>query len=227
VPGLSRRDPETTPLQLGRRVECSEGAVGRLADLVIEPQKRRLTHLVVEEPEGRARLVPATLLGEIHGRDLTVVLACTKADFLACESIRSFVYAGISGFPQADDGTDVGIEETIVVPSMGELTAYAGDFEESYGVTYDRIPSGSAELRRTSPVISADGHEVAHVDGLLLAGELVTHVVLQTGHYFGARPLAIPVETVDSIETDRVTLLMSKDSVDSFRRESSRWRPFA
>jgi hypothetical protein len=55
----------------------------------------------------------------------------------------------------------------------------------------------------------------------------VTHVVLQTGHHFGTRPLAIPVETVGGIETDRVTLLMSKDSVDSFRRESSRWRPFA
>jgi hypothetical protein len=229
VPGLSRRDPETTPLQLGRRVQCSDGVVGRLADVVIEPEKRRLTHLVVEEPEGRARLVPAQLLGEIRGRDLTVVLACTKADVLACKSIRSFVYAGIYGFPRDDESTDIGVEETIVAPSFGapELGAYPDDFEEGYGVTYDRIPSGSAELRRTSPVFSVEGHEVAHVDGLLLAGEKVTHVVLQTGHHFGTRPLAVPVETVDSIETDRVTLLMSKDAVDSFRRESSRWRPFA
>jgi hypothetical protein len=45
---------------------------------------------------------------------------------------------------------------------------------------------------------------------------------LQTGHHFGTRPLAIPVDAVESIETDRVTLSMSKDAVDSLRRESSR-----
>jgi hypothetical protein len=222
VPGLSR-DPETTPLQLGRPVQCNDGVVGQLADVVLEPRQRRLTHLVVEEPEGRARLVPAHLLAQIHTRDLTVVLACTKADVLACESIRSFVYAGMYGFPREDEGSDVGVEETIVVPTLGgELTPYSGDLEESYGVTYDRIPTGSAELRRTSPVASADGHDVGHVDGLLLAGEQVTHVVLQTGHHFGTRPLAIPVDAVESIETDRVTLSMSKDAVDSLRRESSR-----
>ena len=223
MPGLSERDPETTPLQLGRPVQCSDGVVGKLADVVVEPKQRRLTHLVVEEPEGRARLVPAHLLAQIHTRDLTVVLACTKADVLACESIRSFVYAGIYGFPREDEGSDVGVEETIVVPTLGgELTPYSGDLEEGYGVTYDRIPTGSAELRRTSPVASADGHDVGHVDGLLLAGEQVTHVVLQTGHHFGTRPLAIPVDAVESIETDRVTLSMSKDAVDSLRRESSR-----
>lgn len=223
MPRLSRRDPETTPLQLGRPVQCSDGVVGRLADVVVEPKQRRLTHLVVEEPEGRARLVPAHLLAQIHTRDLTVVLACTKADVLACESIRSFVYAGIYGFQRDDEGTDVGVEETIVVPTLGgELAPYSGDLEESYGVTYDRIPTGSAELRRTSPVASDDGHDVGHVDGLLLAGEQVTHVVLQTGHHFGTRPLAIPVDAVESIETDRVTLSMSKDAVDSLRRESSR-----
>jgi sporulation protein YlmC with PRC-barrel domain len=229
VRGLSRSDPETTPLQLGRRAQCSDGVVGRVSDVVVEPEKRRLTHLVVEEPEGRARLVPAHLLAQIHTRDLTVVLACTKADVLACESIRSFVYAGISGFPRDDEHTDVGVEETIVVPNLGpaELTPYSGDVEEGYGVTYDRIPHGSAELRRRSPVMSADDHEVGHVDGLLLAGEQVTHVVLQTGHHFGTRPLAIPVEAVTSIETDRIALDMSKDAVDSLRRESSRWRPFA
>jgi hypothetical protein len=229
VPRLRRRAPETTPLQLGRRVECSDGAVGRLADVVVEPKQRRLTHLVVEEPEGRARLVPAHLLREIRTRDLSILLACTRAEVLACESIRSFVYAGIYGFPRGDERSDVGVEETILVPSFGpgELTGYSGDIEEGYGVTYDRIPTGSAELRDASPVASGDGHDVGHVDGLLLAGEQVTHVVLQTGSHFGTRPLAIPIDAVESIETDRVTLSLSKDAVDWLRRESSVRRPLA
>jgi sporulation protein YlmC with PRC-barrel domain len=228
VRGLSRRGAETTPLKLGRPVRCSDGVVGRLADVVVEPLERRLTHLVVEEPDGRARLVPAQLLRQKRTRNLTVVLSCSKADVLACESIRSFVYVGVDGFPNGDERSDIGVEETIVVPSFGgvEFGGYAGDLEEGYGVTYDRIPSGSAELRRTSPILAADGSEVGHVDGFLLAGGHVTHVVLQNGHHLKAKPLAIPVEAVEKIETDRVTLALSRDAVDSFRGERSRWQPF-
>jgi sporulation protein YlmC with PRC-barrel domain len=227
VRGLSRRTSETTPLQLGRPVRCTDGTVGGLADVIVEPQERRLTHLVVEEPDGRARLVPAQLLRQKRTRNLTVVLSCSKAEVLACESIRSFVYVGIDGFPSDDERSDIGVEETIVVPSFGgvEFGGYAGDLEESYGVTYDRIPSGSAELRSTSPILAADGSEVGHVDGLLLAGGRVTHVVLRSGHHLESRPLAIPVEAVEKIETDRVTLAMSSDAVDSVRGERSRRLP--
>jgi sporulation protein YlmC with PRC-barrel domain len=202
--------------------------VGRLGDVIVEPQERRVTHLVVAEPEGRARLVPAQLLRPKRTRNLTLLLSCSTADFLACESIRSFAFVGIDGFPKHDEHYDIGVEETIVVPSFGasEFGSDAADPEEGYGVTYDRIPTGSAELRRTSPILSSEGDGVGHVDGFLVDGDRLTHVVLQSGHGLRPQPVAIPVEAVESIETDCITLTMPKDTVASFRGGRSSWLPF-
>ena len=47
---------ETTPLQLGLPVRCADGRVGRLSDLVIDPTDRRVSHIVVEAPNGAARM---------------------------------------------------------------------------------------------------------------------------------------------------------------------------
>jgi Response regulator containing a CheY-like receiver domain and an HTH DNA-binding domain len=78
-----RSDPqETTSLQFGRPVRCSDGPVGSLSDLVIDPAERRVSHLVVEAPNGAARLVPADLLVTGQGPGGDVVLSCSVADVL-------------------------------------------------------------------------------------------------------------------------------------------------
>ena len=56
-------DPhESTSLQLGGPVRCSDGPAGILSDVVVDPKQRRVSHLVVESPNGGARLVPAELV---------------------------------------------------------------------------------------------------------------------------------------------------------------------
>ncbi len=51
---------------------------------------------------------------------------------------------------------------------------------------YDRIPKGEVEIRRASPVISADGHQLGHVDGFIVDEEdQLGHIVLEHGHLWG------------------------------------------
>ena len=199
---------ETTPLPLGAPVRGSDGPVGRLTDVVVDPQERSVTHLVVESEEGEARLVPAKLLVPGHAPDRAIVLSCGSADVAACESIRSFSLVGPEDFPHADERADIGVEDMQVIPSFGAVGFgdYAGDVGSAYGVTYDRIPTGSAELRRGSAVVSADGEETADLSGFLVTGGRLTHVVLQRTllSYPGAD--AIPIDSVAAIETDRITL---------------------
>jgi sporulation protein YlmC with PRC-barrel domain len=201
--------------------------VGQLADVVIEPEERRVTHLVVKDRDGLARLVPAELLVPGPSRRHIVDLSCNTADIAACESIRSFAYVGLEEFPRGDGQNDIGVEEVLVVPAYGpaEFGDYAGDGMGGYGVVYDRIPSGSAELRRTSTVVSVDGEEVGSVDGFLVADGRATHVILQGGRLPRSRAPAIPIEWVEAIETDRITVRLSKDAVDAFRGVRSRWLP--
>ena len=150
--------PDMTPLHLGRPVEGSDGRLGRLTDVVVERNERRLTHLVVEDSEGKARLVPAERLVDERESDGSVVLSCSSADLAACDSIRSFSYVGFGAAePEGkSEGTDVGVEDVVAMPAFGALAFadYAGEMGGAYGMTYDSIPAGSAELRRDSIVVT-------------------------------------------------------------------------
>jgi sporulation protein YlmC with PRC-barrel domain len=202
-------DPdEGTPLQFGRPVNCIDGPVGFLSDLVIDPKERRVSHIVVEGPNGAARLVPAELLVEGREPDRAVVLSCSIADVLNRSTIRSFSYVGLDAFPQSDEQSDIGVEDMQVVPSFGaaEFGDFGADLWSGYTVTYDRIPPGSAELRRSSVAVSADGNEIGTVDGLLVAGTRVTHIVLQQTRPPGTGAAAIPIDSVAAIETDHITV---------------------
>ena len=144
---LSGADPpETTPLQFGRPVRCSDGPVGSLSDLVIDPAARRVSHVVVEAPNGAARLVPADLLVTDQGLDGDVVLSCSVAEVLDRGTIRTFSYVGPGTFPQNDERSDIGVEDMQVLPSFGgtDFGEFGADLWGNYTVTYDRIPPGAA-----------------------------------------------------------------------------------
>jgi len=209
----SEADPQkTTRLQLGRPVGCSDGPAGTLSDVVIDPGDRRVSHIVVEDPNGAARLVPAELLVQGKGPD-GVALSCTIEEISSRPTIRSFSYVGLGTFPQNDDRTDIGVEDMQVVPSFGaaEFGNFGADLWSGYTVTYDRIPPGSAELRRGSIAVSDDGAEIGAVEGFLVVGAQLTHVVLQRSRPSDAGPAAIPIDSVSAIETDRITLTPPED----------------
>jgi hypothetical protein len=207
VSGAEAKPPESTSLQLGSPVRCSDGPAGSLSDVVIDPAARRVTHIVVEALNGAAHMVPAEVLvsGQAPGRD--VVLSCSVGDVLNRGTIRSFSYVGAGAFPENDDRSDVGVEELQVVPGFG--AAEFGDFWGNYAVTYDRIPPGSAELRRDSVAVSAEGDEIGKLDGLLVAGTRLTHVVLHHTHLADTGTATIPIESVTALETDRITVSLT------------------
>lgn len=221
--------PETTPLRFGWPVEGSDAQLGTLSDLVIQPDTRRVTHLVVEDRAGKARLVPAELLVQERTPGGVVVLSCSGADFAAFNSIRSFSYVGFAEGPHAEQGSEIGVEDVTVMPSFGELDlgVPAGDFGGAYGLTYDSIPSGSAELRSESMVVSESRETIGNVDGFLVEGQRLTHVVVQRSHLWNTGSAAIPIDSVVAIDTDSVTITLSTDTVDALDGAYPPWLPFA
>lgn len=205
-------------LDLGCPVACADGDYGTLSDVVIDPTTRRVSHLVVE-PHGdriRARLVPVDRVDRAAGGE-GLTLTVTRAGAEAFEPLRESSYLRLGEFPADDPDWDVGIEEAYGLPF------YAGadglglgpvDVDPHVIDTYDRVPKGEVEIRRASPVVTADGHRAGHVEGFLVGdGEHITHVVLEHGHLWGKRDVAIPIGSVDRVETDAVVLALTKDEV--------------
>ena len=101
--------------------------------------------------------------------------------------------------------------------------------EQGVEVRYDRVPKGEVEVRRSSPVTSADDHHLGHVEGRVVDDEQhVTHVVLERGHLWGKRDVSIPIGAVDRVEAGAVILALSKDEVGELDEvRVHRWRSHA
>jgi hypothetical protein len=80
-------------------------------------------------------------------------------------------------------------------------------------ITSDRIPAGKVAIRPGDHVHAADG-PIGKVKGLtvLTRGHRVTHVLLDEGHLWGKRRVAIPIGAVDGF-SDGVRLSLTKDEV--------------
>lgn len=205
-------------LELGSPVRCTNGPFGELADVVIDPITRRVTHLVVA-PHHRhelARLVPIDLAATANNGHAAVSLRCTLEYARQLPSVQEFAYLRLGELPANDPDWDVGIENVLALPYYG----YAGlgeptmDYDPHVSMTYDRVPKGEVEIRRASEVMSADGDRLGHVDGFLVAGDdQITHVVLERGHLWGRRDVTIPITAVTGVKTDSVTLRLTKDEV--------------
>jgi PRC-barrel domain len=215
---LSRGKEWTVKLELGSPVRCTDGPFGELADVVIDPIARRVTHLVVapQHRHGLARLVPIDLAAAADNGHAAVLLRCTLEHARQLPSVQEFAYLRLGEFPAKDPDWDVGIENVLALPYYD----YAGfgeqaiDYDSPVSMTYDRVPKGEVEIRRASDVVSADGHRLGHVDGFLVAGDdQITHVVLERGHLWGRRDVTIPIGAVTRVTTDSVTVRLTKDEV--------------
>ena len=206
-------------LDLGSPVRCTDDAFGELADVVIDPQTRRVTHLVVQphHRDEQARLVPIERAQAGETSDATISLGCTVAQMSEFELVRESAYLRLGEVPVEDPDWDVGIEEPLALPpptGMGTFGTGSMDIDPHVMLSYDRIPMGEVEIRRASSVTSADGHHLGHVDGFVLDSEQqIAHLVLEHGHLWGRREVVIPASAVARVETDEVVLTLSKDEV--------------
>ncbi|WP_194915562.1 hypothetical protein [Catenulispora rubra] len=202
--------------EIGSEVRCHTERCGDLVCVVVDPVAERLTHLIVVARDGSAgRLVPADLARPAaHG----VELDCTKAEFDRLEpSVRTHFLTA----PDAEQRYGLKEGEVLYWPFYGLAPAGA-----AMGLTCmdplaaprmeieDRVPSGEVRIRRGERVAARDGH-IGHVRGLVVdpADEAVTHVLLDEGHLWGHKRVAIPVGEVAGIDAEGVAVRLTKHQI--------------
>ena len=204
-------------------VACADGAFGELSDVVIDPRQRRLTHLVVQ-PHDRhdlARLVPVARARAGEGSGGGVTLDCTLAELVTVDPLQRAEYVRLGEGPVPDAKWDVGVQDMSGLPPIGSLgVSPLGNGIETFdpdphvSLAYDRVPKGRVELRRDSEVFSSDGHQLGRLLAFVTDSEdQIRHVVIEHGHLWRKRELAIPITSVDRIESDQLVLTLSHDEV--------------
>lgn len=182
-------DPEFV---IGSEVCCSDGVCGELRRVVVDPVGRRVTHLVVEPRLRRehGHLVPVDLVESANGG---VRLRCDRAGFEALDEAEETVF-----LPGARGRWQYAQEDMLSWPyyGLGELPPDEA-YEHPHVRTQDRVPEGEVQVRRGDRVQATDG-VVGRVHGLVVEprDHRVTHILLEEGHLWGRRDVAIPVSAV-------------------------------
>lgn len=220
------RDDEDMKIRLNQPVSSTDGPFGELGDIVVDPTTMTVTHLVVE-PHHRhyqARLVPMTLVDFV---DDEVRVRLDEQHLRALQGVAATDFVHIYQPIDLGPEWDVGVENIKAWSYSPFPYDYGGPGLTDYaGVDFDRVPKGECEIRRLSDVTSSDDHIVGTVDSLIVDGDHVDGVLVQTGMIGLRHRVALPMSTVQQVRNDEICLKIDRDTfkrltpVDDLERTS-------
>jgi sporulation protein YlmC with PRC-barrel domain len=213
-------------IEPGMTVDSRNGNFGTLADVVVDPVRRRLTHLVVQPSRWwqEPRLVTVEAMTACEGH---VKLSWPTGEIINAPAMQESSFPGLESGPQDHRGMDVGVVRVFAWPSSpatdglwwsepGSGPGY-GSQPGTTTTTYDMMPKGTAEIRRASEVTGSDGRVVGHVYGLIMTPDFsITDVVIARGHLWTHREITVPIDHVGSIGTDELKMRVPRKTVLAF-----------
>jgi len=183
-----------TQFVLGTTARCSDGICGVVRRMILDPDTRTVTHLVIGPKHWSAdsRLVPVALVEATAG---DISLRCTMAEFGQLAPAEEVEVVGDIGF---DAGMGIGM-------GVGAVPQAIID---------DTVPPGETDLTSHERVHATDG-EIGQIEGFVVNHDdhKVTHLLLKEGHLWGRKEVAIPVSAVASMENG-IRLSITKREVE-------------
>jgi hypothetical protein len=170
--------------------------------VIVDPIAQALTHLVVAPAHhrGLGRLVPIELVEGARGD--RIHLRCKIGDFEQLDRAEDVRFLPTTTGPLGYGS------HALMWPYYGLGMPLGGQGLEREPILIDRVPVGEVEVHRGDQVHAADGW-IGSVQGLVIDpnDHHVTHVLLQEGHLWGRRQVAIPIGAASRVgEEIRVTL---------------------
>jgi sporulation protein YlmC with PRC-barrel domain len=208
---------EETQFTIGTEAVCTDGVCGEVSRVVVDPVAQVVTHLVVEPKyrSGLGRLVPLDIVDAAEGK---IRLRCTTDEFEKLDRAEEtqFLPGSSGGFGGYGPG------QALTWPYYGLGTGMIGLDgglgmglgNSSLPVVHDTVPLGEVAVRRGGQVHATDG-DIGRVQGLVInsSDHHVTHVLLQEGHLWGRKDVAIPISAVTRVDEDGIALNISKEDV--------------
>ena len=183
---------EETEFAMGAEVRCADGPGGEVTRVIIDPATKTVTHLVIEPKHrvGSGRLVPIDLVDSAADG---IRLRCTVEEFARLEPAE---------------------EMELVDNAISSLYGPTGASSPVQAIVQDVVPRGETDIERGEPVHALDG-EIGRVHGCQVNPDdhRVTHVLLEEGHLWGRKEVAIPISAVTKVENG-IWLNLTKKQVE-------------
>lgn len=211
----------TEDFEIGADVFCGGTICGRLAAVAITSASGRLAHLIVDPGRGgQPRLVWAALA---HTAGKGISLDCTPQQFGAMQpAVVAHVEPDEAGADLDEErrwrrhdevsswpgfGLGPTLNPSIGTPAPPPVPRPHAEFE-------DRVPAGEVRINENVAIHAADGH-IGHVAGVAVecGGKRVTQVLVDEGHLWGRKRVAIPMALVRGLDDEGVVVRLSKRQI--------------
>ncbi|MDZ7699134.1 MAG: PRC-barrel domain-containing protein [Deltaproteobacteria bacterium] len=186
-------------IRLKSHVECTDGRIGRLENVILNPKTQKVTYLVVKENDvqNTLRLVSEHLIEKSSPE--TISLSINKERFKKMKPFiqEEYIPSNITLYMAEMEGWDMGTPASVFVER-------------------EAVPAGGIVVRKGEKVFATDGH-VGQVDEFLVeqkAGR-ITHLILREGHLWGKKDISIPVNQIDRYEEGDIRLKIDKRQVEA------------
>jgi sporulation protein YlmC with PRC-barrel domain len=205
---------------IGAKASCTDGSCGEVRRIIVDPATDTVTHLVIQpgHRQDAGRLVPVHLVETTADG---IRLRCTRAEFDELDHAEQLELAedegfiGSGGLVGDDLAYGVSGEAYAQSSTLGGGLINIGPLPEHRRSTIveDVVPLGEDQIRPGDSVYAGDG-EIGRVRGFLVNPEddRITHVLLQEGHLWGRKEIAIPVSAVTGFDAG-VRLNITKEQV--------------
>jgi hypothetical protein len=200
-----------TVLRIGAGVRCGDGVCGHVTEVVVDTRTWTVTHLVVEPPHrsGLGRLVPVALVDTVTDE---IRLGGTRASFEQLEHAEKTEL-----LPGSNGGYGgYGLGQAVPGPYIGRSSfgVIGGGITDAFDpVVHDTLPPGKIAVGDAA-VHATDG-DIGHVQGLGVdrGDHHLVYVLLQEGHLWGRKQVAIPIAAVTGVD-DGIRLNITTQQVE-------------
>ena len=194
------------PLRIGAEVLGRDGSCGQLVRVIVDPLKQAVTHLAVAPRHDPAlgRLVPIEMVESADGDRIHI--SATADQFQALDDADDVQF-----LPTNTDLHGYG-SHAVNWPYYGIETPLGGIHHQPF--LTERVPLGEVDVRRGDQVHATDGW-IGSVHGLVIdpGDHHVTHVLLQEGHLWGRKQVAIPIGAASRVGNE-IQVTLSKQQVE-------------
>ena len=195
-------------IPLGAKVECMDGECGKSTSIIVNPLGRKVTHFVLENDDfvgHKDRIVPVEKIADSTPK--VIQLNCTIQDMVTMKPFTDtqYIHRDVAHYSGAYFGHEMyAYTEPYYFPDEGAISVDA-----------ESVPAGERNFHRGMVVEAKDG-KVGEVDGLVVnpESEEITHLILQEGHLWGKKDVALPISSIDRVADDTVYLNLDKKTVE-------------
>jgi len=186
---------------INAKVNCSDGPCGRSTRVILKPNTREITHVVVANSEAISEteyLVDVKRIMESNADKIRLTLSQEELAKQPVFSAAQFIASDLAGY------TDL---PYLMWPYYPPITPVIREGRP--------IPTDELTIRRGSRVNAAEG-PVGRVDEFLIdpVNDKITHLIMREGHLWGKREVTIPVSQIDHFKEDTVFLRLSKPEIE-------------